>query len=107
MLELTFKGLVSLEPARKWAFYLVLCFSFMSSASFKFHVLSMASFCFCSMKDSWCKISANLIFYIICLAITSKYVSFIILVWNKTLENKSLTKTIEYKTNEQNTKYSY
>ena len=59
MIEITFKGLVSLESARKWPLYPILCFSFMSSASIKQ--------VFFSMKD---ELVANLmqilIFYIIC-----------------------------------------
>ena len=35
MVEITFKEPVSLESVRKWPLYLVLHFSFISSASFK------------------------------------------------------------------------
>ena len=41
MIEITFKGLVSLESARKWPLYPILCFSFMSSASIKQVFFSM------------------------------------------------------------------
>ena len=35
MVQITFEELASLESVRKWPLYLVLCFSFISSASFK------------------------------------------------------------------------
>ena len=75
MVEITFKVLVSLVLARKWPLYLVLCFSFMASVSFR-----QVWYIFSIKGEAGATLVQILIFLydlLLFLVITNKYVLFI------------------------------